>query len=460
MRENTADRNSFRHALTIDADVCVGCAHCMRVCPTEAVRVRQGKAMLKNNRCIDCGECFNVCPSGAIIIKQDEFDSIFAYKHRVALIPAVIIGQFPEDVTPDMICQALVSIGFTKIMLVEDSVEYLIPQVRHYVENADCEKPIISSYCPAIVRLIQVKFPSLVGNLMLLRPPLDLTTAYVKQELMREGASDHEIGVFYITPCAAKIAAIKSPVGEDRSEVTGVFNMDFIYNRILRQIRHKDVDPSIAVKYKPLSSRSLRWSLTGGEANEVKGSCLAIDGIANVIQFLEKIENEEITGVDFLELRSCDQSCAGGALTAGNRFIAVEHLHKDSVALSAKKVVSDKILRDYKTANEGKTALRRVEPRSMLKLDEDMAMAMQKMERVNRMMCHLPGVDCGVCGAPSCSALAEDIVQGEASISQCVFLQRSMEQNKLSPDHAFKIMKQVWGDDRFKKNCNKPYNSK
>lgn len=455
-----ADRTSFKHALKIMTDVCIGCAHCMRVCPTEALRVRQGKARLQNNRCIDCGECFTVCPSGAIVIEQDDFEGIFAYKHRVALIPSVIMGQFPEDVSPDMICKALISIGFTRIIQVEDSVEYLVPQVRAYVENAAHEKPVISSYCPAIVRLIQVKFPSLVGNLMLLRQPLDLTTAYVKQELMKAGAMEHEIGVFYITPCAAKIAAVKSPVGEERSEVTGVLNMDYIYNRILREIRHKDIDPDMQVKYKPLSARSLNWSLTSGEASEVPGSCLAIDGISNVIEFLEKIENDEITGVDFLELRSCDQSCAGGALTAGNRFLTVEHLRKEAVALTAKKMVSEKIMQDYRTANVGKIALKRVEPRSMLKLDEDMATAMKKMERVNRIMCHLPGVDCGVCGAPSCTALAEDIVQGEAAISQCVFLQKNMEQNKLAPGHAFKIMKQVWGEDRFKKNCRKPYKLK
>lgn len=446
----------FHHALKIMTDVCIGCAHCMRVCPTEALRVKNGKAQLLSNRCIDCGECYQVCPSGAIIVEQDDFNDIYSYKHRVALIPSVILGQFPEDVSPDKVFQALISIGFTRIIQVEDSVEYLIPQIEEYIENSDNEKPIISSYCPAIVRLIQVKFPSLVDNIMLVRPPLDLTTSYVKQELIKEGASEDEIGVFYITPCAAKIAAIKSPVGEERSEVTGVINMDFIYNRILREIRRKDVDPNIDIRYKHLSYRSLNWALTDGEASVFECRSLAIDGISNVIDFLERVENDEITGVDFLELRNCDQSCAGGVLTAGNRFLTAEHLRKGMITLASKKVVSNKILQEYRQANEGKTSLSKIEPRSILKLDEDMATAIKKMERMNRMMCYLPGIDCGVCGAPSCRALAEDMVQGEGAMSQCVFLQKNMEQNKLDPDHSFKIMKKVWGEDRFKKNCNKP----
>ena len=36
----------------------------------------------------------------------------------------------------------------------------------------------------------------------------------------------------------------------------------------------------------------------------------------------------------------------------------------------------------------------------------------------------LPGLDCGSCGAPSCKALAEDIVRGEARESDCIFRMR------------------------------------
>ncbi|HPW27685.1 MAG TPA: (Fe-S)-binding protein, partial [Tenuifilaceae bacterium] len=72
----------------------------------------------------------------------------------------------------------------------------------------------------------------------------------------------------------------------------------------------------------------------------------------------------------------------------------------------------------------------------------------------------LPGIDCGVCGTPSCQALAEDIVQGEGSLSQCVFLQKIMEQNKLDPKHSFRIMKKIWGENRFIKDCDKPKHKK
>lgn len=456
------EKASFHHALKIRTDVCIGCAHCMRACPTEALRVKDGKAHLHSNRCIDCGECYRVCPTGAIIVEQDDFENIFNFKHRIALIPSVLLGQYPEDVSPDMVIQALQNIGFTEVFEVEDSVEYLIPQINNYIAKNQNKKPIISSFCPAIVRLIQVIFPWLVGNILLLRPPLDLTTSYIRGKLREDGADDSEIGIFYVTPCAAKIAAIKSPVGEDRSELNGVINMDLIYNRTLHEIKKKSVDKNGGVFESKISDRSVTWALTNGEAVNIDGRCMAIDGIHNVIEFLEKIENDEVSGVDFLELRACDESCAGGILAASNRFLTAELLRKRAKEFSDKNqnAFSQHKLLQYQEFLVGKLDLSRVEPRSMVKLDEDMAKAMKKMERVNRLMCYLPGIDCGVCGAPSCLALAEDIVQGEGAISHCVFLQKMMEQSKLDPEHSFKIMKKIWGTNRFYKDCEKPIQSK
>ncbi|HOY73004.1 MAG TPA: [Fe-Fe] hydrogenase large subunit C-terminal domain-containing protein, partial [Tenuifilaceae bacterium] len=200
----------------------------MRVCPTEALRVRGGKALLQSNRCIDCGECYRVCPTGAIIVEQDDFNSIFNYKYRVALVPSVLLAQYPEDVSVDMAIHALLRIGFTKVVIVEDSVDYLITRINAYIINNPSRKPIISSFCPAIVRLVQVRFPWLVGNIMLVKPPIDLTSSFIRRKLTEEGIPEQEVGIFYITPCAAKIAAVKSPEGEDVSEINGVINMDLI----------------------------------------------------------------------------------------------------------------------------------------------------------------------------------------------------------------------------------------
>ena len=43
----------FYHSVTLDVDKCVGCTNCIKRCPTEAIRVREGKAIITPERCID-----------------------------------------------------------------------------------------------------------------------------------------------------------------------------------------------------------------------------------------------------------------------------------------------------------------------------------------------------------------------------------------------------------------------
>ncbi|TVR71267.1 MAG: 4Fe-4S dicluster domain-containing protein [Marinilabiliales bacterium] len=439
----------FHHALKIDRDVCIGCTHCMNICPTEAIRVRNGKAVLIDNRCVDCGFCYRVCPVNAIIVEQDDFNRIFEYKVRVALMPAVLTGQFPENVSLRQIHSELLALGFTHICEVEHGVGLLYGVMMEYMEKHKGTRPLISAFCPAIVRLIQVRFPALVENLIHLKPPLDISALGFREQLIEEGYDGNDIGIFYITPCAAKIAAVKSPVGQEDSPITGVINMNFLFNKAYTRVRQEKGDSCIVPEIRQLTPRSLLWSLTGGESDHAPGRSLAIDEIHNVINFLEQLENEEMMDIDFLELRACDESCAGGVLTTANRFFTVERLRK-----LAEQLVDDVTHGETGDFLKKQMTISPIEPRSMLKLDEDMSEAMKKLKRVEEITKCLPDVDCAACGSPNCQAFAEDIVQGYAKINQCVFVQRIFENRGiLSCEESLRIMKEVWGGDKLDKNC-------
>jgi iron only hydrogenase large subunit-like protein len=447
------EQGIFYHALNIRQDMCIGCTHCMKVCPTEAIRVKHGKAVLFENRCVDCGECFRACPVCAISIEQDDFDKIFNYPVRVALVPAVFIGQFPEEITTDEIYSQLLKLGFTHVFEVEHGAEILLEeQYRYSQEHADT-KPLISPFCPAIVRLIQVKFPALVENIILLKPPVDIAAIYNKKKLTDAGHAAEDIGIFYVSPCAAKIVALKSPVGDTLSEVSGVINMNFLYNKVLTAIKQSKKEVKDVPSRMSLKAKCIVWSLTRGESVNSAGRSLAIDGIHNVIEFLEKLENEEDPDIDFLELRACDESCAGGVLTSGNRFLTVERLHnRADVARKRlmKGTINKESIMDYYGYIGKHIGVEKIKPRSMMKLDEDMAEAMRKMKMVHDLILFLPQIDCGTCGSPSCSALAEDIVQGRASLAQCHFVQRTLEERKLfTREESVKTLEDTWSADKF-----------
>ncbi len=446
------NRLSFHHALKVKEDVCFGCTRCMMICPTGAIRIRRGKAQVNPDRCVDCGNCMEVCPVHAIVVEQDDFQKIYRYKYRVAVVPSVMIGQFKEEITEQQIYSILTELGFTHVYEAEFGSDILHEISGRYTTYSD-RSPVISTFCPAIVRLIQVRFPSLVPHLNLIKPPLDITASFARKQLTDNGARPEEIGMFYVTPCAAKIAAIKSPQGESKSAFDGVINMDFLFNLIHKTIvkqKQKEQEAPAVPSQRNLSGEAVVWSLTMGEAPHMPGRSLAVDGIHNVIEFLEKLENEEIHGVDFLELRACDEGCAGGILGSGNRFLTAERLRHRAESMNG---ISEKVKAEIKGQEEylrQKLKLERIEPRSIIKLDDDFHAAMEKMEQIQELLKKLPHVDCGMCGSPSCEALAQDIVQGKTDLSNCIFYQRRQELLDTRNTKAnLERMIKVWGREKL-----------
>jgi hypothetical protein len=286
---------------------------------------------------------------------------------------------------------------------------------------------------------------------MLLKAPLDLAAMSFRRELLSQGFSEDEIGIFYVTPCAAKIAAVKSPVGEEFSIINGVINMDLIYNKVYSDLKKETRSSCIVPEKEQLKAEEMAWSLTGGEAANIKGRCLAIDGVNNAIDFLEGIENGTISNFDFIEMRACARSCAGGILTTSNRFLTTERLgeriKKYKTDKEEGKIIDNKTIEKHRNYIEANIHIGKIEPRSMLKLDEDMESAMKKMNRLRRILSFLPGIDCGACGTPACRTLAEDIVQGKAHTSDCIFIQTSLNVPADQPIRA----EDIWGKDRFRK---------
>ena len=75
----------FFHSVTLDSDKCMGCTNCIKHCPTEAIRVRSGKACIISERCIDCGECVRVCPHHAKRAQSDPLSVIESFPYAIAL---------------------------------------------------------------------------------------------------------------------------------------------------------------------------------------------------------------------------------------------------------------------------------------------------------------------------------------------------------------------------------------
>ena len=85
--------SEFFHSVTLDRDLCRGCINCVKRCPTEAIRVRDGKAKILSDRCIDCGECIRICPYHAKKPIVDPLSVMDQYEYTVALPAPSLYGQ-------------------------------------------------------------------------------------------------------------------------------------------------------------------------------------------------------------------------------------------------------------------------------------------------------------------------------------------------------------------------------
>jgi ArsR family metal-binding transcriptional regulator len=102
-----------------------------------------------------------------------------------------------------------------------------------------------------------------------------------------------------------------------------------------------------------------------------------------------------------------------------------------------------------------KLAIEPIEPDFVFALDADRAKAFEKLQKVDKILCQLPAIDCGGCGAPNCHALAEDMVQGKAKMTDCIFLQkRYLKEEKITVEKACDNLENIWGKKRFDADCN------
>ena len=167
------------------------------------------------------------------------------------------------------------------------------------------------------------------------------------------------------------------------------------------------------------STVGVGWAQTGGEmlAVGVENS-LAVDGIENVIQVLESIENGDLADLDYFEGLACVGGCLGGPLTFENTYVAKNRLRKLTERLPK---ISAPEGGERELSPEEMHTQMLFQPNPAMKLDDDFAVALRKMEQIERVLADLPGLDCGSCGSPSCRALAEDVVLGHAVELDCIF---------------------------------------
>ncbi len=406
----------YFHSVVLEEKLCMGCTTCIKKCPTEAIRVQKGKAKILNEKCIDCGECIRTCPYRAKVAQTDGWEILGDYPYTIALPAPTLYAQFDLKYSRRHIIAALKLLGFDSVYEVARGAEIVTEASNQYLQAHQEGRPFISSACPAVVRLIQVRFPSLLPRLLPVKSPMEVAAANARREFCRANQVDpEEVGVFFISPCAAKMTSVQAPIELSKSNVSGVLSIKTVYFKLLRQLaKTTDSEEILQAGY-----QGVRWAASGGEAIALKTkNVLYVDGIQNVVHIFDELENDKLNDVDFIEASACTGGCLGGPLTVENLYVAKTRNRRYSESCpQLLKEISQKEME-----NIGFEAYPK--HRDVTALDPDITKAMQKLQQMNEIYEQLPALDCGACGSPSCRCLAEDVVRGKANLEDCIFILR------------------------------------
>ena len=415
----------YRHSVSLDAEKCKGCTTCLRRCPTQAIRVRDGKATINPNLCIDCGECIRNCTYKAKKAAFDSLDMLNHEKFLIALPAPSLFGQFANLDEADYLLQGLRDLGFDDVYEVAKAAEIVTEYTRRFLHQTDEKlRPFISTACPVVVRLVSMRFPSLRSKLLPITPPIEVAGKLAKERALQEHPelTEDDVRTVFISPCPAKVSWVKNTPADKKCYIDYVVSMSDVYFRVLPKMRRDHV-PETETESGVIG---ISWASSGGEASALMNDkYLAADGIENVIRVLDEIETGHFPGLEFVELNACPGGCVGGVMAVENPFIARVRLQTLRRYLP--------VMRNYLTDDpnteipEAMLATRPGEYSSAEILNPDRATSFRMMLEIAKVKQMLPGIDCGSCGAPTCDAFAADVVKGEAKLEDCVIRMRESQ---------------------------------
>ncbi|QSX06199.1 4Fe-4S binding protein [Sedimentibacter sp. zth1] len=405
-------------SILLDSDKCRGCTNCMKKCPTQAIRIKNEKAVIDKNKCIYCGECIKACPYNAYSPYEVNKNDFVETKFSIAIPSTALYGQFPKGTEICNIQNSILKLGFDYVYDESYAAELTSKAIARKISESEGVKPIISTNCPAIVRLIKIRYLSLLDNLITVESPMEIAARLAKHNAHENfDVCSEDIKIYYISPCPAEMLSITNPIGTKKSSIDSVIPLNSIYGDIYREVCKNtklcNSTPSI---------KGIKWAIAGGQSETINvSSYISVYGIENIIDILEEIENGKLHDIDYVELSVCTEGCVGGIFNVENPFIAKRNI--DYIIKNTKETfnagISDEVFNDLYEKNFFDIEIIK-EDTNKRKLT--LAEAVERMERIEQITALLPGLDCGSCGSPTCRAYAEDICDGHADLYGCILL--------------------------------------
>jgi anti-sigma regulatory factor (Ser/Thr protein kinase)/NAD-dependent dihydropyrimidine dehydrogenase PreA subunit len=374
----------WSQVLSVDHARCRSCMRCVFACPTAAIRVHADGPMVRNELCIGCTACTAACERsvfGLVDTGDARGDLPPLPADGVLVVPRGFLSGFPVSDSPLRVMGALRQIGFAEVRLLDEWEQALRAAARVRADSSRGPRPLIPPFCPAVVALVESRFPSLIPHL---GPWLSPVEAAGEEFPLRP--------VMIVAACPAQmfVSGVASLTG--RLTVVGPVRLSELVRPLLAAGGNLAEPPEAA---------------DGKTVREVPAAIpgeLSVSGIRHVLTVLAEVEAGALGDVSLLDLTLCETGCSGSPLLCADPYLSLHRWEGGGRVPAAER--SDAV------------AVPRRRPwtqRPGVRLDPDMGEAIRKLAAIDSMTRGLPGRDCGACGAPTCADFAEDVVLGRAA---------------------------------------------
>jgi ferredoxin len=368
----------------IAVERCRTCLRCIFACPTGALRVHAGIPSVNTALCVGCATCIGECASGVYGIAETTEPAGAALQGSVLVVPQGFLSGLPVG-GPDRVLAELASLGFAEVRMLEEWTAAMRAEARAAVAAGSIQLPLIPPVCPAVVALVESRFPSLIPNLGSWLSPME---AAGEEFPLRH--------VYLLAACPAQYAAAR---GASLTERLSVLSPSRLSAAILGGLSSR------------AGGEAADLRAPRGEPERVPGE-LAVSGVRHVMRVLAAAETGGLPGVSLLELSLCEHGCSGSPLLTADPFLSAWRWQQWASSGSPGDAGTVRKTRPYVQ-------------RAGMRLDPDMGAAICALGKIDELTRALPGRDCGACGAPSCALFAEDVVTGRAGSSRCPFMEET-----------------------------------
>ncbi|WP_420795990.1 [Fe-Fe] hydrogenase large subunit C-terminal domain-containing protein [Desulforamulus profundi] len=397
---------------------CRDCYRCVRICNLKAIRMNstgtKGKlhAQVIDELCVHCGQCILACPQLAkrpvSDLKQVQ-QLISEGTPVVAVVAASFISALPLK-NPDLVPTLLQELGFAEVQ--ETSIGAGMV-TKKYLELG-FNKPMLISYCPVIVNLIERHYPELIPMLAPVVSPMVAQGRVIK-------SINPYAKVVYIGPCAAK---------RDEAQLLGLHDtVDYFlgFNELWNWVQNKGIDvdnlsPSGFHNFSPCHNRiypvegGMIWTVAD-ELREAGENFITMSGLDNCIEFIKHLSNHEIINPPkLMELWACKGGCINGPLS-----LCLE----ESLFMRQRK-----LLEYYNSSGECVFEIDEFKlPEIPLTRDftnRKVTLPIPTEAEIKDILArtgkHTPAQEfnCGNCGYDSCRDKAVAVYQGKAEVEMCI----------------------------------------